>query len=267
LILMDDRNGELILVAAEHNVPKYVDANMHGMTKLAVDNKIDIIIVDPLANIHACNENDNMQMRFLITACKTIAREAGAAFMLAHHTGKGGVNMDKGDANSFRGASAIINSARIALLMSGPTKDDMQTMGIRDVDRKKYIRLDVGKANLFGPSGAALAWMVWETVIHPCGDAVGVPAMQDMHKRRADAGITVLQLIRDEIRNQGRSYISLMDGVKLCLENGLSTPGGGTSRDPLRKFLTEAIGNGVSVGDDTLYVEKDEKRNVLIKLA
>jgi hypothetical protein len=84
------------------------------------DNKPDLIVIDPLANVCGGDENDNSAMlkffqdlrnRFLDKVNKE------AATLIIHHTGKAGYNQDE-PFNSLRGASAIRGFYDAAIMLS-----------------------------------------------------------------------------------------------------------------------------------------------------
>ena len=84
------------------------------LTTLITDNEICLLILDPLANLHAVkDENDNAGMARFMSMIKSQARETNCAIGLVHHAGKWkGV----GDSDQYRarGASSIIDAARVA---------------------------------------------------------------------------------------------------------------------------------------------------------
>ena len=81
---------------------------------------IKCVFVDTLIRTHTLKENDNGQMGALLAAFEHIAKEAGCGVVLLHHLPKDGDN----EAYAARGASAITDNARSALLLKTLKKDE-----------------------------------------------------------------------------------------------------------------------------------------------
>jgi RecA-family ATPase len=77
-----------------------------------------VLVVDPLAELHACEENDNNALRAVIAAFRELAVKYSIAVLVLHHTRKGS-GASPGDPDAARGASAIIGAVRIALTLTG----------------------------------------------------------------------------------------------------------------------------------------------------
>jgi hypothetical protein len=91
------------------------DKTVDGLVQYVRDHDIEVISLDPLATLHSVPENDNVLMTHVADVFRRILKETGAAVMLAHHSRKVQRGAGQLDANDSRGASAIINSARIVL--------------------------------------------------------------------------------------------------------------------------------------------------------
>lgn len=263
VVLMDDRQGELSLA---HKVQGTLQMNQDAITYMvqtARANDIDIQFVDPLVNLHSLDENSNPDMRFVMKILHGIARETNSAVMVAHHTGKGGTNKEKGDADAFRGAGAIINSARIAILISSITKSDTEQFGIKDTSISDYMRMDVGKANMFKKTGHAVAWLKWNVVRHPSGDLIGVPDMADLLVRKADQDQELARIVRDHMRTEGSGAITRTDAARAVKESGHILER--LSESALRKIFDAMFINPVHIETDTLTLHRESGKE-LIKL-
>lgn len=136
-------------------------------------NKIVLLAVDPFVGTHEVNENDNMQINKVVVIFRRIARRTGCAIALVHHTRKPGANgAGAGDANQARGASSLVNAARIAHTLQGMTKAEAQRFGLEDGRQSWYMRLDNAKANLNAPADRA-DWYEKVSVDLFNGDSVG----------------------------------------------------------------------------------------------
>ena len=133
----------------------------------------DVVILDPLVELHDRDENDNTEVRRVMAHFRSLAVKHDVALVLLHHTRKG-TAAAAGDPDSARGASAVIGAARIVLTVTTMAEPDAQAFGIPVDQRQNYFRVDEGKANY-----SALGQADWyEKVVHVLenGDAVMAPA-------------------------------------------------------------------------------------------
>jgi len=110
----------------------------------------DVLIADPLSELHGCDENDNTALRGVIAEFRALAIAHNLAVVLIHHVRKGGVT--PGDPDGARGASSIIGAARIVYTLVGMTEDEAAAFGMPtdQLSRSRYIRLDSAKQNYAG---------------------------------------------------------------------------------------------------------------------
>lgn len=134
--------------------------------------QVDVLFVDPLAELHGVEENDNTGMRSIIAEFRALAVECNIAVVIVHHTRKGANT--PGDAEAGRGASAIVGASRVVLTVSCMTADDAKAFGLLPGQERAYFRVDGGKANY-----SSLTDCEWfERVIYELsnGDTVAVTA-------------------------------------------------------------------------------------------
>jgi hypothetical protein len=140
--------------------------------------KIDVVIVDPFAETFY-GEEGVMELKWVATIWRDIARQTNCAIWLIHHTKKYAGDM-AGDIDAARGSGALSNVTRIGTTLFVMTKGEAQEFGISEEDRTLYIRLDDAKANYDRASPIA-QWFRMETVHlqnhegDVPGDNVGVP--------------------------------------------------------------------------------------------
>jgi hypothetical protein len=110
----------------------------------------DMFVVDPLAELHDSDENDNGALRAVIAAFRALATEFDLAVVLLHHVRKGTVN--PGDPDSARGASSIIGAARVVMTLATMNEEDAKAFGLPTSRkaRSAYVRLDDAKQNYAG---------------------------------------------------------------------------------------------------------------------
>jgi len=182
-------------------------AAMRRLRDLVGQRRPAMLIVDPLAELHVADENDNTALRAVIAEFRTLAVEFNLAVILIHHTRKGAAA--PGDPDSARGASAIVGAARTVLTLTGMAEDDARAFGLPG-DRKvrsRYIRLDDAKQNYAGVEDP-----VWyEKVVHMLdnGEAVAAAVPWAPPDIWADIPVAVANAILDEIEAgmpDGRRY-------------------------------------------------------------
>lgn len=146
---------------------------MDRLEKLIVDRRPAAIIVDPLAELHNADENDNTALRAVVARFRELATTYNIAVILLHHTRKGG-NASPGDPDIARGASAIIGAVRIAMTLTGMSKEDAEEFGLpTDAKaRSAFVRLDDAKQNY-----SAIRDAEWfEKLVHVLDSGEAVPA-------------------------------------------------------------------------------------------
>lgn len=140
------------------------------------DNNIVLMIVDPFVRTHECNENNNMEIDKVVHCFQNIATRTGCAVCLVHHTSKGGAlaNTQTTDPDMYtaRGATALINAARIAHVLTPMSEKEALSFNIPASRRRYYFRLDNAKSNLQPPAEHA-EWFEKVSVCLENGDYVG----------------------------------------------------------------------------------------------
>lgn len=186
------------------------------------ENNIVLLIADPFVRTHNCNENDNMQIDKVVWCFQKIAERTGAAIGLVHHTSKaGGANSD-GNMDAARGASALVNAARIAHTMANMGEKEAGLFGITEEERQWFVRLDSAKANLSAPTRLA-KWFKKVSVVLPNGDDVGALSLSDVvnvreeqskerEKHECEELATVFQML---FKNERRKALNKALAVQL----------------------------------------------------
>ncbi len=146
-------------------------AAMERLETLIQERNPATLIVDPLAELHACEENDNVALRAVIAQFRELAIKYNIEVIILHHTRKGGADKP-GDPDVARGASAIIGAVRVAITSTGMAETDAQNFGLpTDAKaRSHYLRIDDAKQN-YAPIGDA-RWFEKVAYILDNGEAV-----------------------------------------------------------------------------------------------
>lgn len=136
-----------------------------------VENRFDIIFVDPFAETFIGDENSNQELKQAGEEWREIARRTNAAVCLIHHTRKYASGM-AGDVDAARGASALIGIARVVSTLFPMTIKEAEAMGVKEEHRPFYLRYDDAKANLNVISPFA-KWFVKDTRrLNNAGDGI-----------------------------------------------------------------------------------------------
>ena len=130
--------------------------------------QVRLLIVDPFVKSHRLEENRNDQVDFAATLWSRVADAAGCAVLLVHHFRKGGI---AGDADAFRGASALVDAARAAVALRAMDEKEAERFGIDEEERWFFVRADNAKLNL-APRPLDATWLQLRSITLPNGDHV-----------------------------------------------------------------------------------------------
>ena len=111
---------------------------------------IGLVGIDPFVKSHSANENDNSAIDLAASLLLQVACDCGCACDYVHHHKKG--IAVAGDADSGRGASALVNASRLVKTVSRMTKAEAEEFGIGEEERRQLIRLDDAKLNIAPPA-------------------------------------------------------------------------------------------------------------------
>ena len=134
-----------------------------------MDNKIDVLVIDPFISIHRLPENDNVAIDAVMKALGSIADQTNIAIELVHHSRKS--NGQENTVDDARGASALIGAARSVRVINPMKKTDAENIGIENY--RSYFRVDYGKSNLAAPVDQA-EWYFIKSQMLRNFDEVGV---------------------------------------------------------------------------------------------
>lgn len=133
LIEVDANAGTIRFTAAWHQLMDLIDAH-----------KPDVVVLDPLVELHTAEENDNTMLRAVVAHLRAMAQAKKIAVLLLHHARKGAL---AGDMDGARGASSIVGAARIHLTVATMTREEAQELGQPVEHRRLFFRVDGAKQN------------------------------------------------------------------------------------------------------------------------
>lgn len=135
-----------------------------------LERNIDVLIIDPFVSSHEVSENDNRAIDAVVKAWGRLADECNCSINLVHHVRKG--NGTETNADSARGAKALVDAARSVAVFNRMTPDEASLAGVAEDQRGFYFRVQNDKANLAPPDKAT--WYRMNNVSLDNGDQVGV---------------------------------------------------------------------------------------------
>jgi hypothetical protein len=158
--------------------------------------RIDYLDVDPFVSSHAVDENNNGAIDAVSKEWVSVAHAADCAVSLAHHIRK--PNGAEASAFDARGAVAMINAARSALVLTRMTKEAAEGFGVPECDRKSYLSIYDDKNNK-APAPAAAEWYEFVGIGLGNGDDTGpednVGALQRWEAPDSFGGCTARHLL------------------------------------------------------------------------
>jgi hypothetical protein len=199
-------NAPLVIAQPIQGTPRVNREVLEAMRETILRERIELLILDPFAELHTLNELDNGQMRMVTAAIRDLAEATGCAILLIAHTRK----MERGDSQTYlgdleglRGASSQGGVVRAgATLYTPPAKDEKVWQF--DHPRAEYARLDFAKNN-FGRKRIKPAWYHRIGVKIANGEYVGVLQPVNLQPRIRE-GRDLLGPLVDAVKRLGPGY-------------------------------------------------------------
>src|SRR5262249_19141970 len=118
--------------------------------RIVAELKIDVVGIDPFVKTHDVGENNNDAIDSVAQVLTDMSHKYDIAVDSPHHMGKG--QPDPGNPHRGRGASSLVDAARLVYTLTPMSSDEAKGFSIKDEDRRSYIRLDKGKVNTVRPA-------------------------------------------------------------------------------------------------------------------
>ena len=246
--------GGPLTFAAHGALPGEIITNeraVDGFCKLVEKHSVDLLTYDPLVNLHTCEENDNREMRLVMEIFTSLAGRTGAAISMAHHTGKGSNQKARGDQDAFRGAGAIINRCRIAIIVSNAMEDEYRKFGVNP-KKCRVTRMDDAKANLYMKLEGAVAYFKWDTLALRPRELVGVPMIIDTMSAEKARKAAVAQFLCNYMTNNNVGCISKPEAVRALI--AMHGPDEGATESVLARELEVSFAHPVPTIDPGVSV-------------
>lgn len=214
------------------------------------ENDIQVLIIDPLVEIHGLNENSNTDMPVLMQALRRIADETQCAISIVHHTSQGNDNA-VGNADKSRGATAIPNACRITHTLYTMTARDADRYNIPEDIHWWYVRMDQAKQNLSRP-GINTKWYRRVSVEGADGESTGTLELEHLDEvENASETCSVQDGLRALI-GPGQ-YMTIHQAAKRLIENKTLTCTINTAKRKIRQAAETGFFDGELVW--TFYEE------------
>lgn len=167
LFLQSGRDNEILLARGDPG--ELIEAAFTKIEGFVKFHGVDVVILDPLANMHE-SEEDNRTYRKLGKRLSKMADVHHLACHLVHHTKK--LNGMAATVEDSRGGSALIGAVRVARAINPMEPDEAARFGL--ATHIDHFRIEAaGKNNLARPADAA-EWYVREGIPLPNGDYVAI---------------------------------------------------------------------------------------------
>ena len=255
LLLLSDEDLYLKLAISEGRNAVRNEVAVQQLTELAGSPEVGLLVLDPLGDMHDCDETDNPAMNTVMQIVKHVSRAANVATLILHHTSKGGRAEDRaGNMDISRGASAIVNKARITMTLLGCGQADADKYGIRDEERNMYVRLDDAKMNLALASKSA-TWFNKEGVKIISGDIVGVLKHVDMSANRTAMRNRIGNLLIDTMTANATGEMQIAQAVSV-LKAGEPLWAAKSDKD-IRDRVEGMFATAVDIGGRTLQCTRE----------
>ena len=114
--------------------------------------RIDLLIIDPLAKVHSAEENSNDDMKQVGRILSRLAADGNCAIGLVNHTPK--IRDIAGDPLAGRGAIAMLAETKLSFTLAAMSETDAKALGVDEVERHRYVRFDFAKSNVSKPTRA-----------------------------------------------------------------------------------------------------------------
>jgi hypothetical protein len=177
---------------------------VNGLASEITRLSIDVLIVDPFVSSHKVPENDNNAIDTVAKTWSSMARMGNCAVELAHHIRKpSSGSTAEITVDDARGAGALKDAGRSVRVLNLMSKEEAESVGIKPDQRRRYFRVDAGKANM-KPPAENIEWRKLVSVpldnatLEDEGDWVGVVTRWKMPG--ALEGVTANDLLRVQKR-------------------------------------------------------------------
>lgn len=276
LFITSGRDMDLTLARLEEKGrPIIVPGVVDDIVVRLKEYKINVLLLDPLGALHTLPENSNEAINLLMGALREIAERANVAVVLVHHTSKSAaMDMAGVGAAASRGASALVDAARVVRQMAAMTEKEAREFGVCVDTRRQYVRVDNGKANLAPAENARWLRLVNvplenRTQDYPDGDHV--QAVERWEPPTQGPKLSIAQIVdiqtaltaagenERRVSSRGKSWVGYLIAQVLGLDIGLH----GTKsahRTPEQVFSRNEVAGIIAAGLKSGWLRQTEEK-------
>lgn len=223
------------------------------------ERRIDVLIIDPFVSSHAMSENDNRAMDMVAKEWGKIADRCDCSINLVHHIRKS--NGEEANADSARGAKAVVDAARSVLVYNRMTVNEASEAQIPPEQAKFYFRTNNDKANLAPVEGSD--WYRMNNIDLPNGDAVGVACQwqwPDLFEGISAFKLREVQAAIDAGSYRASNQAADWGGYAVASVLGLNVDTETDGKNPVRSRVTKMIAEWVKNGALIIVPDKVENQ-------
>ncbi len=110
-----------------------------------------LLIIDTFRRLHNFDENNNGAMSELLSILETICNQTETTILLLHHQNKASLNDKNNSQTAMRGASALVDNARLVINLSTLSEKEAEAYSIQKERRKEYVKVSYAKVNYSKP--------------------------------------------------------------------------------------------------------------------
>jgi RecA-family ATPase len=114
---------------------------------LKLAKKSRLIIIDTFRRMHTEDENNNAKMSEILKVLEEICNQTNTSILLLHHQNKSAILEKESGQTAMRGASALVDNARLLINMSVISEKEAKELQIQKEMRKNYIKVTFAKVN------------------------------------------------------------------------------------------------------------------------
>jgi hypothetical protein len=226
---------------------------------------IGLVILDPLVELHEAHENDNVEMRQVISKVRDIAVGGHCAVLLPTHTRKppqASSDGFAGEMDAARGASSQSGVIRVGATLFGMSPKHEKEWKIEPGKTKgDYVRLDIAKNNLAKVSGEPIWFEKCSETI--AGESVGVLRPVTLEQVvKADNKPPLLEIIASALKAHpecnGQNFSAIAEKMKKA-DRRRFPKGDNNARTALATAFSGDMECGTAAG---ILVREDKGGNV-----
>jgi AAA domain/Bifunctional DNA primase/polymerase, N-terminal len=151
LFINSGRDNEIVIATQTRDGIRIATPMVEALHETIIDNKIDVVQIDPFISSHRVTENDNNAIDLVAKTWTRLADITDSAIDLAHHIRKtGGAEATVEDG---RGASALLNASRSSRVLNTMSEEEADKAGV--TARRAFFKVGDGRINLAPPSDTA----------------------------------------------------------------------------------------------------------------